>query len=462
MASCIPVLLSGGSGTRLWPLSRALYPKQLLSLIGDRSLLAGTAVRADAAVASAPIVIANAEHRFIIAEQLRSEGLEPQALVLEPVGRNTAAAVAAAALLAPKDAMLLVLPADHHIPDTEAFAGSVRAALAAAETGALVTFGITPDHPETGYGYIRRGEALPSLRSAYRLDRFVEKPDRPTAERYLEEGGWLWNSGMFVFPVHLLLQEMAEHAPEVLAATEKAVAKAGRDLDFLRLDAESFSEAPSISIDYAVMERTRRAVVVEAGFPWSDIGAWSALWELGEKDADGTVTLGDVLTHEVSGSYLRSEGPLVAAVGLSDAVVVATRDAVLVSDRERAQDVKAILEQLKAAGRTEATAHPIRYRPWGSYEILAEGPGVLVNRIRVKPGRALRLQRHQHRAEHWVVVKGRARVTRGEDLITLGADQSTFIPAGMVHTVSNPGPDELLLIEVQSGSIVGEDDIERI
>lgn len=462
MSKLIPVILSGGSGTRLWPLSRALYPKQLLNLIGDRSLLTETASRAAALHLAPPIIVANAEHRFIIAEQLREAGIIPHAIVLEPVARNTAAAVAAAAALAAPEDQLLILAADHYIPDVAAFGEAVAAARAAAADGHLVTFGIAPDRPETGYGYIRRGAPLARPAGAYVLDRFVEKPDRATAEGYLAEGGWLWNSGMFTFPVGPLIAEFERYAPEIYTQASKAVAAATRDLDFLRLDEAAFAAAPSTSVDYAVMERTDRAAVVEGRFLWSDIGAWSALWDLGEKDETGTVCLGDVMTHDTRNAYLRSEGPLIAAVGLTDTVVVATGDAVLVADRDRVQDVKAILDRLKAEGREEASTHPIRYRPWGSYEVVARSESVLVNRISVKPGAQMRLQRHRRRAEHWVVVHGKARVTRGEDLITLTDDMSTFIPPGTVHRIANPGPDPLLLIEVQTGDALGDADIERI
>lgn len=462
MSRCIPVILSGGSGTRLWPLSRSLYPKQLLPLIGNRSLLAETAGRAAALDLAPPIVIANAEHRFIIAEQLRDAGIRPQAIVLEPVARNTAAAVAAAAALAAPEDQILVLAADHYIPDLDAFGAAVATARAAAADGHLVTFGIAPDRAETGYGYIRRGAPLTQPAGAFHLERFVEKPDLATAQAYLADGGWLWNSGMFLFPVGALIAEFERLAPDIYRAAASAVASAAGDLDFLRLDAAAFGAAPATSIDYAVMEGTDRAAVVESRFAWSDIGAWSALWDLAEKDADGTVALGDVMAHDTHNAYLRSEGPLIAAVGLTDTVVVATKDAVLVADRDRAQDVKAILDRLRADGRVEAETHPIRYRPWGSIEVVAHSPGVLVNRIIMKPGMAMRLQRHRRRAEHWVVVDGKARVTRGEDLVTLTADMSTFIPPGTAHRLANPGPGPLLVIEVQTGATLGDSDIERI
>ncbi|MCW2249509.1 mannose-1-phosphate guanylyltransferase/mannose-1-phosphate guanylyltransferase/mannose-6-phosphate isomerase [Azospirillum fermentarium] len=462
----IPVLMSGGSGSRLWPMSRELYPKQLLSLCSDKSMLQDTALRVtDDGRFAAPLVVCNQEHRFIIAEQLRQIGCTPAAIVLEPVGRNTAAACAVAALKVAEtdpDALILILPADHMVLDTPAFLEAVDKAAAAAESGYLVTFGIQPTGPETGYGYIRRGTALARPGGAYRVAEFVEKPSRDVAQQYVDGGEHFWNSGMFLFPVAKLLSEMERYEPAVLEACRQALAVGASDLDFLRLDPAAFSSAPSTSIDYAVMERTDAAVVVPADLGWTDVGAWSALWDVGAKDGEGNVTVGDVVMHEAGNCYVRSEQHLTAVVGLDDVVVVVTDDAVLVADRNKVQNVKAVVERLKKEGRSEPVSHRKVHRPWGSYQSIHAGDRFQVKCLTVAPGRQLSLQKHYHRAEHWVVVSGTALVTRGEDQVMVYENQSIYIPMGTVHRLENPGKVPLNLIEVQSGSYLGEDDIVRL
>lgn len=462
----VPILLSGGAGVRLWPMSREQYPKQLLSLCSDHSMLQDTAQRiAEPSRFARPLVICNQDHRFIIAEQLRQIGLTPSAIVLEPIGRNTAAAAAVAALRVveqDRDALMLVLPADHLIRDTAAFLAVVEVAAAAAEAGHLVTFGITPTAPETGYGYIRRGPALDGLEGVFPVAAFVEKPPRATAERFLADGLHLWNSGMFLFPAARYLEELERFEPAVLAACRRAIAEGIDDLDFFRLAPKAFAEAPGISIDCAVMERTQDAVVVPCDIGWTDVGAWSALWEVGGKDADGNVCIGDVHTQEARNCYIRSEGTLTAVVGLDDAVVVVTDDAILVASRDRVQDIKSIVERLKRDGRTEPLTHRKVHRPWGFYQSLHGGERFQVKRLTIAPGAKLSLQKHYHRAEHWVVVNGTALVTRGDEQILLRENESIYIPLGTVHRLENPGKLPLNLIEVQSGSYLGEDDIVRI
>lgn len=461
----VPVILSGGAGTRLWPLSRELYPKQLLPLLSEHSLLQETARRASGPLFAPPLVVCNDEHRFIIAEQLRQLGIKPRAIALEPTARNTGPAVAAAAkMLAAqsRDALMLVLPSDHAIADVAAFHKAVETAAAAARTGRLVTFGITPENPETGYGYIRRGAPLDGVAGAYAIERFVEKPDLKTAQGYVADGAWSWNSGMFLFPARLFLDELMRFEPAMVEAVSDSVGRANQDLEFVRLAKDSFARAPAKSVDYALMEKTGKAAVVPATLGWSDVGAWSALWEIGDKDKSGNVVAGDVIAHETTNSYLRSERVLLATLGITDAVVVATSDVVLVAAKDRVQDVKKIVEQLKASGRSEAVSHPIVYRPWGSYQSIDAGHRHQVKHIMVKPGHKLSLQKHAHRAEHWVVVSGTARVTRDEDILTLRENMSTYIPVGCVHRLENPGPGPLHLIEVQSGGYLGEDDIVRL
>lgn len=460
-----PIILSGGAGTRLWPMSRALYPKQMLPLVTDSSLLQETALRVKGASFAPPIVICNDEHRFLVAEQFRSVEITPAAIVLEPEGRNTAPAVAAAAWLALQedpDALLLVLPSDHAIKNTFAFQNAVSIALKAAQQGALVTFGIAPNRPETGYGYIKQGSPCPNAPGAFSVARFVEKPDRARAEGFLTEGGYVWNGGLFAFRADAFLTELERFEPAMHQASRQAVLNAQKDLDFLRLEKDSFLACPSRSIDYAVMERTDKAAVVPCDMGWSDVGSWSALWDIGAKDANGNLCAGDVLALDVSGSYLRADGPLLAVLGLDNVIAVTTDDAVLVAARERAQDVKALVEKLTAKGRAEPATAKRVWRPWGYYQGIDAGERFQVKRIFVKPGAALSLQRHSRRAEHWVVVEGTARVQRGTGVIVLEANQSTYIPIGMAHRLENPGPGTLHLIEVQSGDYLGEDDIERL
>jgi mannose-1-phosphate guanylyltransferase/mannose-6-phosphate isomerase len=459
-----PVLLAGGSGTRLWPLSRRAYPKQFVPLLGEGSLFAATLDRLKGLEHATPMVVCNEEQRFLVAEEIRNSAVARASILLEPAGRNTAPAIALAALEAQADdtdPILLVLPADHAIPDTAAFARAVEAAASAAEEGALVTFGIEPRTAATGYGYIKAaaGEGVRPVET------FVEKPDRATAERYLEQGGYYWNSGMFVFRASAFLEALAHHAPAMLAAVKNAYAVRAADLDFLRFDAAAFTESPAESIDYAVMEHTDRAVVVPFDGDWSDVGSWQALWEAGiaegEGDSEENVMHGDVITSATQRCYLHASHRLIAAVGLEDCVVVETADAVLVAPRGRAQEVKKLVERLEADGRTEKDEHRRVYRPWGSYEGIDRGERFQVKRIIVQPGGVLSLQKHHHRAEHWVIVRGTARVTSGEEEFLVAENQSTYIPLGTVHRLENPGHIPLELIEVQSGSYLGEDDIVR-
>ncbi len=458
----IPVLLSGGVGSRLWPVSREGHPKQFLPLAGDLSMLQDTLRRLDELDASAPLVVCSEDHRFMVAEQLRELGIEGAGIVLEPVGRNTAPAVAVAALQAvarDPEAVLLVLPADHLIQNVTAFTDAVRAALPGAEQGNLATFGVVPTRPETGYGYIRRGAALDD--ALYKLEQFVEKPDLATAESYLASGDYVWNSGMFLLGAAAYLEELEQYQPEILAACRAALDGAASDLDFVRLDREAFSACPSDSIDYAVMEKTQRGAVIPLDCGWSDVGAWSALWEVGDQDGEGNVLDGDVLLDNCRDSYFRSEGRLVAASGVENIVVVETADAVLVADKNRVQDVKNLVSALKASDRSEAKLHRRVYRPWGSYESLITAERFQVKRIVVNPGQTLSLQMHHHRAEHWIVVSGTAEVTCEERVFMLREDESTYIPLGHKHRLSNPGKIPLDLIEVQSGAYLGEDDIVR-
>jgi len=459
-----PVILSGGSGSRLWPLSRTLFPKQLLALAGEHSLIQDTVLRTKGAGFAPPLVICNTEHRFLIAEQLRETNVSPQAIVLEPVGRNTAPAAAIAALMIAEkdpDGLLLLMPADHIVRNRTAFLEAVNRAAKCAQQDRLVTFGITPDSPDTGYGYIRRGEALKGLDGGFQVERFVEKPDAATAADYVASGEYDWNSGLFLFKASLLLAELERLEPELLAQSREALAKGAKDLDFFRLDQASFAKTKAISIDYAVMERTTAAAVVPVEMGWSDIGSWEALWTTASRDEAGNATRGDVLHHGARNSYLRSEGPLVAAVGVEDIVVVATQDAVLVSHKSASQDVKRIVEQLEKSGRELHTTHRKVFRPWGSYEGIDNGDNFQVKHIIVNPGAKLSLQMHHKRAEHWIVVSGTARVTCGDKVFPLKENQSTYIPLGEKHRLENIGTEPLHLIEVQSGSYLGEDDIVR-
>ena len=459
-----PVILSGGSGSRLWPLSRRLYPKQLLPLTGARTMIQDTALRFTRSGFAAPLIICNQEHRFLIAEQLRESGVNDSTVVLEPSGRNTAPATAVAALILQRsnpEAMMVLLPSDHVIADVAAFHAAVEKALPAAQDGALVTFGIRPTGPVTGYGYISSGDPMPGAKDCFRVQRFVEKPDRATAERYLSSGTYFWNSGIFLFSVERFLSEMERLEPAMLAACKEAVEKGRKDLDFIRLDETAFSRCASQSIDYAIMEHTSHAAVVPVDMGWSDVGSWHALWDITEKSESGNAVKGDVVVQDVRNSYLRSDGPLLAAVGVQDMVVVATTDAVLVAHRESAQDVKKVVDELERQGREHHIQHRRVYRPWGSYEGIDAGDRFQVKRIIVNPGAKLSLQMHHHRAEHWIVVAGTARVTCGDKEFLLYENESTFIPLGTRHRLENPGKVPLHLIEVQSGTYLGEDDIVR-
>jgi mannose-1-phosphate guanylyltransferase/mannose-6-phosphate isomerase len=457
-----PVILSGGAGTRLWPLSRELHPKQLLSLADDaRTMLQDTVARMDGLPdLGSPIVVCNESHRFMVAEQLRQLGGAAPEIVLEPVGRNTAPAIALAAWVARQsgDPLLLVLPADHVIRDVAAFQAAVRVALPAAEAGRLVTFGVVARQPETGYGYIRRAAGEGPV---YRIDRFVEKPDLATARLFVEAGDYYWNSGMFLFRASRYLEELGRHAPDIAEACRASAGNATRDLDFVRVDAVPFGACRSDSIDYAVMEKTSEAVVVPLDAGWSDVGSWSSLHEAVGKDGNGNVLRGDVLVEDTEGSFLYAQSRLVAAVGLRDHVVVETKDAVLVAPKDRVQDVKKIAARLKASGRQEHSLHREVFRPWGSYDSVEAGDRYQVKRLTVKPGASMSLQMHHHRAEHWIVVSGTARITRNDEVFLLEENQSTYIPVGARHRIENPGKIMLHIIEVQSGGYLGEDDIVR-
>lgn len=454
----VPVILSGGSGTRLWPLSREHYPKQLLALTGEQTMLQETACRLDGLPGvRPPVIVCNEEYRFLVAEQLRQVGKKPGEIILEPAGRNTAPALALAALTLVErgdDPVMLVMPADHVIQDRQAFQAAVTGAASLAASGSLITFGIVPARPETGYGYIRRGDGN-------RVAAFVEKPDLATAKGYVESGEYLWNSGLFAMRPSVWIEELGHFRPDIVAATRTAHSKGTRDRDFFRVDAESFHVCPSDSVDYAVMEKTSRAVFVFLDAGWSDVGAWSAVAEVCKSDGDGNVCQGDVLRHKATNNLLLARNRLVAAVGVDNLVVVETADAVLVADKAHAQDVKEIVAQLKAAKRDEYRVHRKVHRPWGLYEGVDGGPRFQVKRITVNPGASLSLQMHHHRAEHWIVVKGTARITRGEEVFTLAENESTYIPLGIKHRLENPGKIPLEMIEVQSGSYLGEDDIVR-
>lgn len=459
----VPVILSGGSGSRLWPLSRELYPKQFLPLVDGQTLLQNTILRVAAVPGIAPpIVVCNEAHRFLVAEQLRVIDSPPAAVLLEPVGRNTAPATAAAALHAlaqgGSDPLLLVLPADHIIVDAGGFRQAVERVARYAEAGRLITFGIVPEAPETGYGYIKTGAAEGEV---YRVERFVEKPDAVTAQTYVASGAYYWNSGMFMFRASRFLEELERFAPAIASACRQAHQTAGADLDFLRLDKTAFAACPSDSIDYAVMEKTHNAVVMPVDVGWSDVGAWSALWSVADRDEHGNKMSGDVLAVDTRGSYVRAESRLVATLGIDNLVVVETADAVLVAHKDRVQEVKTLVKGLKAQDRAEAQNHRKVYRPWGSYDCIDQELRFQVKRITVKPGASLSLQMHHHRAEHWTVVRGTARVTRGDETFLLTENQSAYIPLGTRHRLENPGKIPLELIEVQSGSYLGEDDIVR-
>jgi len=463
-ASVYPIILCGGSGTRLWPMSRRALPKQFLPLVSQRSMLQDTVLRLSGLECTAPVVVSNNEHRFLVAEQLREIGTQPAVQLLEPVGRNTAPAAAVAALWVqdrdPKGVML-VLPADHLIRDVYRFHEVARQAARLASNGLLVTFGIKPDKPATGYGYIERGPAIAAEGGAYRVERFVEKPERARAQEFLSSGRFSWNSGMFAFSAAQLLKELGRHRPDVLASARVAWKEAKRDLDFLRLDERAFSACPADSIDYAVMEKTDAAAVIPVDIGWSDVGSWSTLWEVAERDAQGNVVRGDVHLSGAENCYVRAESRMISVLGMKNALIVETDDALLVADRAEAEKVKDIVGHLDGANRTEHITHTRVYRPWGYYESIDTGERFQVKRIMVKPGAALSLQMHHHRAEHWIVVSGTARVTRGDDAMLLSENESTYIPIGTKHRLENPGKVPLFLIEVQSGGYLGEDDIVR-
>ncbi len=460
----VPVILSGGSGTRLWPLSREAYPKQFLPLVDRNTMLQNTALRiAGLADVAAPLVVCNQEHRFMVAEQLRAVGIRPAAVVLEPVGRNTAPAVAVAALHAQHqgaDPILLILPADHVIADVEGFRAAVLRVAPHAEAGRLITFGVVPTAPETGYGYIKAGTPLDES-GVCAVERFVEKPDLATAQTYLQSGAYSWNSGMFMFRSSSFLAELERFAPAVLAACQQALTAGRAERDFLWLDGEAFAACPKDSIDYAVMEKTDHAVVLPLEVGWNDVGSWSALWEVGERDGDGNITRGDVIEVDTRDSYVDAASRLVATVGVEHLVVVETADAVLVATKDRVQDVKAVVDRLKARQRPEGRNHRKVYRPWGFYDSIDLDRRFQVKRIMIKPGACISSQMHHHRAEHWVVVSGTARVHRGDEEFLLTENQSTYIPVGVPHRLTNPGKIPLEIIEVQSGSYLGEDDIVR-
>jgi mannose-1-phosphate guanylyltransferase/mannose-6-phosphate isomerase len=462
-----PVILSGGAGTRLWPLSRAAYPKQLLPLVSERTLLQETAARNLSDVGfAAPLLICNEDHRFLVDEQLRQVAIEPQAILLEPIARNTGPAITAAALwllARDPDALMLVQPSDHVVADTEAFHRAVMQGIAAAQAGRLVTFGVRPTRPDTGYGYIQAGSALAGADGVQAVDRFVEKPNRETAERFLADRTFLWNSGIFLLSSRAYLDELARINPAMLAACQRAMQAGQEDLAFFRLDRAAFAEAPALSIDHAVMEHTNRAAVVPVDMAWSDVGSWHALREIGQADEAGNVLHGDVLAEKVRNSYIRSsEGRLVAAVGLDNVVIVATDDAVLVAHADSAAEVSGLVSTLKKRNRSEPDQHTTGYRPWGNYRTVDAGDRFQVKRITVKPGGKLSLQKHYHRAEHWVVVHGTAIVQRGEERMIVRENESVYIPIGTEHRLENPGRLPLQLIEVQSGPYLGEDDIVRV
>jgi mannose-1-phosphate guanylyltransferase/mannose-1-phosphate guanylyltransferase/mannose-6-phosphate isomerase len=460
----VPVILSGGSGTRLWPVSRKSFPKQFWPLISERSLLAETALRATTAEFAPPIVVANQDHRFIVAEQLREAGIKNPQILLEPAGRNSAPAIAAAALLAAetsKEAVLWIMAADAAIGDLASLAAAIKTAAAAARAGYFVTFGMQPTSAETGYGYIAKGAAIPGFDGAFKLDRFIEKPDADTAAELLKSKNNLWNSGMFMFTAQTLLEEMEIFAPLVLTAVRAAIEAKTSDLDFIRLGKTAFCAAPDISIDYAIAEKTQKAAVVPAAIGWSDVGSWTALSEIATKDEAGNFALGDVVIENSHNSYARSDGMLTALLGVKDLIVVTTQDAVLVAHKNEAQNVKKIVDRLKKAKRPEADTHNRTYRPWGFYESLIQGDRFQVKRIVVWPGQKLSLQKHFHRAEHWVVVAGCANVTRDAETTLLQENESIYLPLGCVHRMENPGRIPLTLIEVQSGAYLGEDDIVR-
>ncbi|NQV47965.1 MAG: mannose-1-phosphate guanylyltransferase/mannose-6-phosphate isomerase [Rhodospirillaceae bacterium] len=460
-----PVILSGGSGTRLWPLSRKHYPKQLLPLVSKNAMLQETINRVSSLDYEPPLVICNDEHRFIVAEQLRQIEAKTLDIILEPVGRNTAPAAAVAALLLREkdpESVILLLPSDHVVLLQDAFHASINKALIAANSGRLVTFGIKPTSAETGYGYIHMGKPIAHADGCHEVGSFIEKPDSKNAEKYMKDGGYLWNSGMFLFQADAYIEELERLQPGMVAACKAALEGSVRDLDFLRLDTTAFSECPSKSIDYAVMEHTPNAAVVPADIGWSDVGSWASLWNISQKDDSGNVVIGDVLQQDTSGSYLRSDGAVLATIGITDTIIVVTGDAVLVAPKDRAQDIRELVDKLESESRNEHLTHLRVHRPWGWYQGLDRGESFQVKRLCVNPGARLSLQRHAKRAEHWVVVSGTASIHHDGEDMTLGANQSTYIPIGTAHRLENKTDEPLYLIEVQSGDYLEEDDIERL
>ena len=451
------VIMAGGSGTRLWPLSRAGHPKQFLKLHGGDTMLQSTMKRLEGLDVSSSVTICNEEHRFFVAEQLR-EIDKLGSIILEPVGKNTAPAIAIAAITADDDPLLLILAADHVIRDEVAFTNAVNKAVSLAESGKLVTFGIVPSEAHTGYGYIKMGN---QDGIGFVVDKFVEKPSSDVARDYIESGSYLWNSGMFLFKASRYLEELEKFRPDIYKSCVASADELESDLDFLRVNKEVFEKCPSESIDYAVMEKTADAVVVPMDAGWSDIGSWSSLWDVSQKDQDGNVTHGDVIVHSTKDCYVRTDSKLVTAVGLDDIVIVDTKDALMVAHRDSVQDAKLIAQKLKTSERSEWELHREVYRPWGKYDSIDNGDGYQVKRITVKPGAKLSVQMHHHRAEHWIVVSGTAKVTNGDKIFLLSENESTYIPVGVVHALENPGKVKLELIEVQSGSYLGEDDIVR-
>ncbi len=460
-----PVILSGGAGSRLWPASRAAYPKQFLPLQSEKSLFEQTLRRfIGRSGLGRPVVVGNNDHRFLVAETFQQLGIDDYVIILEPEGRNTAPAIAlAAARIAEEDpdATLLVMPSDHLIADLNAVYAAVELGALAAEQGALVTFGIVPDRPETGFGYIEKGDELPGVLGTFQVANFVEKPDVKTAERYLGAGDYLWNSGIFMLPLASLFEEFERYDPDTLKLARQAIMERQSDLDFERPQKEAFLSSKAESVDYAIMEKTERAVVVPVSMGWSDVGSWSALWEMGPKDQAGNTTSGDVIAVDCSNNILRSDGPGIAAVGIEEMIVVTTKDMVLVAPKAAAQNIKKLVEKIKQEGRQEHLFHTVVHRPWGSFEGTDAGDNFQVKRLIVKPGKKLSLQAHRHRAEHWIVVKGVARVTRDDQVFDLRENESTYIPLGAKHRLENPGSEPLHIIEVQSGTYLGEDDIIR-
>jgi mannose-1-phosphate guanylyltransferase / mannose-6-phosphate isomerase len=463
----VPVILSGGSGTRLWPLSRAMYPKQFIRFFDaeGRSLLGGTLARLDgSANFSPPIVVCNNDHRFLVREELARAQMEPQAILLEPVARNTAPAVAVAALFAQArdpDAVLLVMPSDHVVRDTTGFLGGVTRAAEIAAAGRLVLFGIEANKPHTGYGYIRKGNPLNGADGGFKVDAFFEKPDRAKAERYLAEGGYFWNSGIFVLHARTYLEELQRLNPAIYAAAREALEKAAQDMEFLRLEPKAFAASPNISIDYAVMEKTAAAAMLPLNVGWNDVGSWSSLWEIAPRDEEGNAVEGDAVLVDTKDCLVRSERSLVAAIGVDDLIIVDTPDALLVADKTRAQDVSKVVAKLKQSNRKEHEQHLRNYRPWGYFETLSIGGRFQVKLLHVKPGGKLSMQMHHHRSEHWVVVRGTARVTVGDATNLVQENESVYITATHWHRLENPGKVPLEIIEVQLGTYLGEDDIVR-